>query len=398
MPNSVGPNAQAEDSLVLAFDTRDTKNSYIGEPTTNIATGLGFVPVALDPITYIGMEDGWKKYSLGGTWNSGTYPYAFALTPVTFTGGLPYCSRATIKTNVHSKFNYFGANGISYVNEPKNSEGTLSSTLNLDGSYTVTRYNFAYTNTTNQAGYIFANPVSGITFDPTRDFVWVKEYQVEQKTHPTQYVDGSRSVTQSLLSLAGSSTINLSNVSFDNNAQIVFDGSDDYLSISSGFYPTTSCSVEFVFNHTHNLVGSKYLMYGAGGLGFTIFMRGDWAGDLLYFLRRVNNSGNYGDSAWGYTTGIYVSAPSNQNTHFIFTHDSGTGQFRCYKNGTLVRTIDGNFKDSGGLNTTQVTHYLGGTPGDNFPMNLPIFKVYNRVLQDSEVQENYKAVKGQYNI
>jgi hypothetical protein len=93
-----------------------------------------------------------------------------------------------------------------------------------------------------------------------------------------------------------------------------------------------------------------------------------------------------------------VSAPANQMTHFIFTHEAGTGQFKCYKNGVLVRTTDGNLKDSGGLNTTQVVHYIGGTPGDNFPMILPIFKIYNRVLVESEVLENYTAVKSQHGI
>lgn len=226
----------------------------------------------------------------------------------------------------------------------------------------------------------------------------VANIQIEQKNHVTPFTTGSRTNTGSLVDLKGSSTVDLNNISYDANAQITFDGSDDYATISSGFYPTGSCSVEMVFRHTHNLVGAKYLLYGASGLGFNIFMRGDWAGNLLYFLRRVNNSSNYGDSAWGYTTGIYNPTPANETMHLIFTHDAGTGQFKCYKNGILVRTVDGNFKDSGGLNTTQAAHYVGGTPNDNFPMTLPLFKVYNKVLEASEVEVNYKGIKGRFNI
>jgi hypothetical protein len=226
----------------------------------------------------------------------------------------------------------------------------------------------------------------------------VRNVQIEAGPYVSPFTAGTRSTTESLKDLTGNTTITLTNLSYGSLGQIVFDGTDDYLTLSSGFYPTDSCTVEFVFRHTHNLVGSRYLLYGAGGIGFTIFMRGDWAGDLLYFLRRVTNSGNYGDSAWGYTTGIYYAAPANETIHFIFTHEAGTGEFKCYKNGVLVRTVDGNRKDSGGLNTTQVNHYIGGTPGENFPMTLPVFKVYNRVLLASEVRENFNAIKTQHSI
>jgi hypothetical protein len=156
--------------------------------------------------------------------------------------------------------------------------------------------------------------------------------------------------------------------------------------------------MEIIINHTHNFVGSRYLLYGASGTAFWTFFRGDWAGNLLYFTRRVTNSGNYGDSAWGYTTGIYQPVPANETMHLIFTHDATTGEFKCYKNGILTRTVNGNLAAYGALNTTQQSHYIGGSPGDNLPMTLPLFKFYDRVLSSSEVLNNYNNIKRKYGI
>jgi hypothetical protein len=57
--------------------------------------------------------------------------------------------------------------------------------------------------------------------------------QLEVKTHPTQFVNGTRSVTQGLLDMSRTKTINLTDVSFSPTAQITFDGTNDYASITT---------------------------------------------------------------------------------------------------------------------------------------------------------------------
>lgn len=52
--------------------------------------------------------------------------------------------------------------------------------------------------------------------------------QIELNTHRTPYVDGTRSATQGRLDLAGYNTLDLGNMSFDTNAQMYFNGVDDY--------------------------------------------------------------------------------------------------------------------------------------------------------------------------
>ncbi len=64
------------------------------------------------------------------------------------------------------------------------------------------------------------------------DYFYYKEFQAEAKSHPTQFTTGTRSNTQGLLDIAGRSEVNLLNVSFDSNAQMTFDGTNDGINIS----------------------------------------------------------------------------------------------------------------------------------------------------------------------
>jgi hypothetical protein len=59
--------------------------------------------------------------------------------------------------------------------------------------------------------------------------------QYELKPYMTPFVNflSTRSETQGLLPLVGTNTIDLTNVSFDSNAQMVFDGTNDYLTINN---------------------------------------------------------------------------------------------------------------------------------------------------------------------
>ena len=395
MPTHAGPNPALDSNIIFSYDVGDTSNSYRGEPTVNIAADLGLVSVALSSITYIGIEDGWKKYGLSGTWSSGTYPYAIALTPVTFTGGLPYCVRATVKTNVPNKFNYFGANGISYVNEPKDYEGTLSSTLNPDGSYTVTRYNFAYTNTTAQAGYLFTNPVDGATFNSSTDFVWVKEYQAEQKDHPTQFVNGTRSVTQGLLPLISNTTINLSNVSFTSNAQITYDGTDDHIDLGNLGTIGTTYSIECVFNSSNvvnyrNVFDMNYATYSGvtGNVGPRLEQYSDGTITVIWSGVTNNNS-------------IAVNTPvtpisANTNYHMVFTQDGNKGSI--YLNGVYKSQNSNTYGYIQTFGDANLGRGFELTGDRYFAGSLPLFKIYNQALSADQIKQNYQQYKSRFNL
>ena len=389
MPTSVGPNTFGEENLVFGYDLLDVSNSYKGEPTTNIAANLGLVDLGAG-LTYLGIEDGWRKYSMSGTWSNGGYPYSMALAAVTFTGGLAYTATALVKTNVEHKFNYFGTTGISYVNAPKDFEGTQTSTLNADGSHTVTRINFAYTSTTGQMGYLYTNPINGTTFDPNTDFVWVKEFQVEQKDHATQFVNGTRSATQGLLDLTGRNSIDLSNASFNSDAQIEFDGTDSYIQTNFGDNITSGFTVEFIFYATTNQTHFPMQMFVSADAN-TVFRveRFSAGADTIEFGHSEN-----GGSIGGHELTSF-NFPNNTWHHCTLVYD-GTYKY-IYKNGVVDTST----------NDPTITWYSGATLRIGARQNdtllpiagyMPMVKVYNRALTATEIKTNFNAIKGRYGL
>ena len=139
-----------------------------------------------------GIENGWKKYGLYGTWNSGTYPYGIGIIEASFVGGEYYSTSAFFKTNCQEKFvTYF--NSIDYVNFPVISYGTTKRKVFSDGSIYLAREGFAYVDSVLQPGNVTLRPKQdGETFNPNQHFLYVKNIQIEKKPFATSYVDGSR--------------------------------------------------------------------------------------------------------------------------------------------------------------------------------------------------------------
>ncbi|NUU94836.1 hypothetical protein XO10_00700 [Marinitoga sp. 1135] len=141
-------------------------------------------------MTDLGIDsNGWRKYALSGTWTGGTYPYIVNIGSITFTGGSYYSAQCLIKFSDESKFTNFG--GINYVNQPMNNEGNRYH-IKYNDYYKFINEGFSYVDTTTQVGYLVFRPLEGQTFDPNKDFIWVKNIQVEQKSFTTSFVNGTR--------------------------------------------------------------------------------------------------------------------------------------------------------------------------------------------------------------
>ena len=205
-----GPNL-IKDRLAFGYDAgygvADNSTStrfYPGEPTTNMQSSnqtsgqlAGMQGVGL---SYVGEEDGYSKYSMTGTFSAGTYPYCMYLAGLSFTSGTAYSTHCVLKTNVPNKFNNIGG-GINYVNVAMNNGGVNSSVLQADGSKLIKRQGFNYASTTSQVGYLHSNPVNNTTFNSSTDFVYIKNFQIEQKIHCTTFVSDERVATKSLIDL-----------------------------------------------------------------------------------------------------------------------------------------------------------------------------------------------------
>jgi|15BtaG_2_1085339.scaffolds.fasta_scaffold25694_1 hypothetical protein len=404
MATEVGGNL-IEDSVVFGYDTNfgvaDNNTAtrfYPGEPTTNLQSAnqtsgqiAGMSGVSL---TYVGQEDGYSKYSMSGTFSNGTYPYCMYLTGVSFTGGTSYSTQVKLKTNVPNKFNNIGG-GINYVNQAQNSSGTNSSVLQPDGCYLIKREGFNYVSTTTQSGYIHSNPVNNTTFSSSTDFIYIKDFQIEQNSHSTVYTPTSRSSTESLIDLKNNKSIDISNVSFSSNGQISYDGSNDMITIDVDDIVRNADTITI-----EGIVKASVGSQAPWGIQTDHTVPADRDGFWFHY-----NIGGYTyfrveDSTNG-EEGISFSGPvpfvSNVNQHVVT--EVGLNHVFVYVNGELKKSYTPDFVWKK-IDASKTAYLYIGRTYHNYHISgdIPVFKMHNRGLTASEVKQNYESYKKRFNL
>jgi hypothetical protein len=217
--------------------------------------------------------------------------------------------------------------------------------------------------------------------------------QVEQKNHPTQFVAGTRSTTSGLLNLAVNNTVYLDNASFNSDAQIALDGSNDYIKAAqtSSFY-TNQFTWEMVVKYTSNtgtyqgLVWAEGSTGGGSGLQYLLTLN-----NLTVFHYRVYNS----LTGWAATDTANITFDPYQYNHIVWQFNNGT--VYIYVNGTLFHTDTSRGYYSGGTDSAM---FLGArNDGSYSSAMLPaMYKHYNRVLSSIEIQQNYNELKKRFNL
>ena len=386
--------------LVLHLDAGNTK-SFKGEPTVNLVAGGGLTGMSGITLTFISMDGPWKKYSMSGTFSSGTYPYIMYVTATTFTGGLQYSTRCTIRTNVLYKFNYFGT-GINYVNQPMTNGGVMLSIINSDGSSTVSRSGFVYTSTTSQLGYLLTNPINGTGFSPSTDFVWIKDLQVEQLPYTTPYVNGTRGNSVETGGGLGDRSGNGYNGTLTNGptfnslngGSIVFDGINDYItrneSINTGANFTVSAWIyPTILGTTRRAVVANSYNYGTRN-GWLFSTAGGGINNTFFLSIGADNAG--------------IGAPVNtlninEWVYITATCQNGGGTTILYKNGQVVANSNGT---AGTITYTtnqfNVGYRLIGGTTDPYTGRIASIQVNNRVLSQQEILQNFNATRSRFGI
>jgi hypothetical protein len=214
--------------------------------------------------------------------------------------------------------------------------------------------------------------------------------QLEVKTHPTQFVNGTRSVTQGLLDMSRNSTINLTDVSFNNNAQITFDGTNDILTVGNNItLKNNNTSIEFVINYL-NTPNGDIIQFGVGSGTYAQYYYRAYSGYSFWNWYPVGTG--YGEIA------IPNGAlPLNRYHHIVMTgNDQGYVQF--YING-IAQTGATRTSNTQPSNWTPADLTVGGFSWDGYSSSvIPLVKIYNRVLSASEVLTNYNALKTRFGI
>src|SRR6056300_387126 len=223
------------DGLVFMYDTGNRK-SYPGEPTTN------YGPASFGDW---GTESTAERIATGNTFNGQPTYNCRTVVGQSYRGiektisGLRTAAGSSgtvtvscmVRNNNSTSYNMFAYIGHDFT-----------STRNIAANSDWQKVQWTVNQSSMNNDYVEFRPYTNnasIYLEMTMPMVEVN------KGHATQFVNGTRSTTQGLIDRTGNETITLSNLSYDSNAQMSFDGTDDQFIISDPGVGT-SFSIEVV--------------------------------------------------------------------------------------------------------------------------------------------------------
>jgi hypothetical protein len=400
------------ESLVFAYDLKDTTNSFRGEPATNSQNA------DISSMTQVGFDswscyDGSPPYHTWGTNQSKTFvtipgPFGTSVNAMlyhnfnggfygptdwgavpngTITSGRTYTVQGWVKAadsesvgKTVTPYTYYSHSGGAY------SAGT-SYTLTDQWQLVSHTHTAQYNASGDGIMYFFTQNSGEVKMHLTMTGVFLDE------SHAVPWIIGgsTRSNTQGLLDLTGNNTINLSNVSFDSNAKMVFDGTNDYVNVPhnddhsfSGDF--TIESIIYPTSNTANCIIQK----GSGNDYFQEYwLLQDMRGSNSYISLIMGKNGN-SDANYIQTANISVL---NTYHHIIATVNGNTATIYVNGEQKTTGTISNRTQSSDDIRIGWRVDGFAATSG-----KIPLVKLYNRSLSPSEITNNYLKYKRQYGL
>ena len=244
-------------------------------------------------------------------------------------------------------------------------------------SFSVSSHHTNYNLGSNVSIYMY-----GHTTPPnTSGIVKIADVQLEIKPHATPFADDTRSNTASLIDLKRTASIDVSDVSFNSNAQPTFDGTNDYIPFTSVTLGNGDWSVEFIAN-AH---GSSYSLMSNTSGGPVANAFGVYANKMHYR--------NYPGSAGWQNHNSSTTVNYNQVYHLTYVNRVGN---------TMDMYINGVKDSSSGFTSTTSNggpvNAIGRSWNGYFDGDIHVCRRYTNALSDSEVAQNYNAYKNRFNI
>ena len=408
------------DSLVFYYDTANGK-SYLGEPTTNLVRSSNDLTS-----TVYGSDNEWASTEPTKFTKSYT---ASIQTPIGY--GATFCSETSntgyyhlsryggdSENGLHSiscyikptfLFNNFTIgmlgdsgnqvtfdltnNTITYGGGISNRNAFIASISDYPGWYRIGANIEGRTG--GWVGCIGLNTYTSYTPSTPYKSFYIAGTQYEYKNHSTAWTTGSRSATQGLADLTKNTTPNLTNATFDTGSNLNF---------ITGSYISTSTNCGITGDLTMFAFINPQVTFGIHKTVICTDVGYQYGAKLMSY----KNSGRYG--LWlGFGTSNYeaftsVNINDGTNKMLAATWTKSTGVVRLYLNGVLTSTIS-----TGITNTNMVlndgkiyvgTEYrnLSDLPGDSYEGKIYCAGIYNRVLSDSEILQNYNSMRSRFGL
>jgi hypothetical protein len=247
------------------------------------------------------------------------------------------------------------------------------------------RYSYQFTSPNSYAISYWFNPGGPYSYD-------IANIQIEQNSKATPFVAGTRSTTASLLDATGTRTIDLPVMSYDSTGMFQFDGTDDYGSVGN-FGSISDFTIEIVFksdsvSNYRNPIDCNWLVYSGSYSNIGPRLEQNSSGNLGWIV---------GNSSGGYTGINLVTSGLNDSVYHYCALTRTGSTFKSYYNGSLVSTVS--FSDWYGAFSNLVFGKGFSTSSERwFIGKIPAVKIYNRVLTDSQISQNFNSYKKRFNL
>jgi hypothetical protein len=218
--------------------------------------------------------------------------------------------------------------------------------------------------------------------------------QIDSVNYVTTYITPttSRNSSQVLQDLTNLNTITATELTYQSTNTFRFDGSNDYLTISSfPTKPTVSITCEAWIRPTKpSITGTQRGAAISATNSMYLGLIDSIDGGLTYALHWANQT-----TASRITSQV-GNVPNNRFSHIVGTYDGVTT--RAYLNGVEIYS-------AAQTGTIPDATYVIGTYGlglqdavHNFNGDIPIARIYSRALSAIEVAQNFNAMRGRYGL
>jgi hypothetical protein len=218
--------------------------------------------------------------------------------------------------------------------------------------------------------------------------------QIEVALNNSPFVAGTRSNTQALVDMTGTSTITATSMTYNSDGSYSFNGAGNYFSIlmtrttanyisqswEAWVKPAVASTTMGIFGHEASTGCSSYCN---GGL---VTLSGEYC-----FVWFDNTSYLYLHS------GVYAAV--GQYAHLIAVWDGAQSKPLIYINGALMATYGStsNLSYNGLFNVVQIG--TNATNANYYNGTISVVKhYYNHALTSDEVKQNFEALRGRYGI
>ena len=400
----------ATDGLVFYYDQGNVQKSWKGAPTTNLKSNPDFQ----------NNNTGYEAY-VGGT------PTVVIVTDFPGNNGLPVPKAVLQCTSAAAPGGGGNSGGLSFTNPTLTaglaytisfwarilSHSSATNTFsNQAGSGDNSNFSFQKTITNNWVKYSFTT--SSLDIMKSTWYIWTDlnsatwqyaDFQIEQNTFATPFVNGTRSNTQALLDLTGRNTLTANNLTYAS------DGSFSFVRANSPTIATNLpvTSLPALSNFSLSVWLNITALPSVANNNGVIFGATYYSGTAIYWFSNGSTFTIYGyirgNDAYRVTSSYTI--PLNTVHHIVLTNNNSAGTLNLYVNGELfssVATATQEYNsslaaDAGniGVNKPQVD---GG--GENvytyFTGSLYSAAIHNKALSPQEVRQNFNALRGRYGI